>query len=224
MPLFSSAMIERHLHAVRIENPGLEEPAATRERLRELFPRGATRRMTQLGLLLGSVLDGIKLTADDTLVYASAYAESQALEDYLTSFPSASPTLFQTSIHPSAVQQVLIARQQPLPQFFPLTGHRQLAAHAVQAALLAATPRVLLCGGEERGTWLVECGVASLESFAFAVVLSNDPAGALGTLRLTANDEPDSALTLPEFFTLLRERRPLHQAAAPGLTLDLAWH
>jgi hypothetical protein len=216
-------MIERYLQRVRIEDPGREEPGATRERLRELFPRGATRRMTQLGLLLGSVLDGLDLAEEDTLVYASTYGESRALEDYLASFPSASPTLFQTSIHPSAVQQVLVARQQPVRRFFPLTGRRQLAAHAVQAALLAPAPRAILCGGEERGTWLLERGAASDAAFAFAVVLSADPAGAIGRLRLTPGDGPDGALTLEEFFAALRDRRPLHQAAAPGLNLVLAW-
>ncbi len=224
MPAFSSAMIERHLHAVHIENPGLEEPAASRERLRPLFPPGATRRMTQLGLLLGSVLDGIKLAETDALVYASAYGESRALEDYLASFPTASPALFQTSIHPSAVQQVLIARQQPVHSFLPFTGRAHLAAHAVQAALLADAPRAVLCGGEERGRWLIECEAASNETFAFAAVLSDDAAGSLGLLRLAPNDENEGSLTLREFFAVLRERRPLHQAVAPGLTLTLAWH
>ncbi|HTQ29930.1 MAG TPA: hypothetical protein VMI53_01855 [Opitutaceae bacterium] len=217
-------MIERHLHAVRLEHPGHEEPEATRARLRELFPRGATRRMTQLGLLLGSVLRDLNLGADDALVYASTYAESRAIEEYLDSFPAASPTLFQTSIHPSAVQQVLIARQQPVGRFFPLTGDRQLAAHALQAALTAGSPRAILCGGEERGTWLTDCGVASAETFAFAVVLAADPAGALGTVRLIPGDEADGALALPEFFALLQERRSLRQVIAPGLTLALSWH
>lgn len=221
---FFSAMIERHIHAVRLENPGPEEPGATRARLRDLFPRGATRRMTQLGLLLGSVLHDVAPGGEDTLVYASTYAESRALEEYLDSFPSASPTLFQMSIHPSAVQQVFIARQQPVREFFPLTGNRQLAAHAIQTALLAATPRAILCGGEECATWLTDCGAASEETFAFAVVLSADPAGSLGTLGLGHDRETDGALALPEFFALLQERRPLRQAVAPGLTLTLSWH
>ena len=144
-------MLERHLHALHLEAPGLEEPAATRERVRDAFPRGATRRMTQLGLLLGAVLEKISPTEDDTLVYASTYAESRALEDYLASFPTPSPTLFQTSIHPSAVQQVLIARQQAVRNFFPHTGQAQLVAQATQTALLAPTAHTILCGGEERG-------------------------------------------------------------------------
>jgi len=215
-------MIERYIQAVGIEAPGAEEPAATRERLREAFPRGATRRMTQLGLLLGSVLGKIALTDDDTLVYASVYAESRALEEYLASFPAASPTLFQTSIHPSAVQQALIARQQPVRQFFPHTGRAQLVAHSVQTALLASTPRSILCGGEETGTWLREVGAASRETFAFALALSSDPAGALGKLSLTPSTA-DGELTLPAFFAALQHRRSLQHAAAPGLILHLTW-
>jgi len=217
-------MLERHLHAIRTESAGLEAPAATRERLREVFPPGATRRMTQLGLLLGSVLDGLMPEGDDTLVYASAYAESRTLEGYLASFPTPSPTLFQTSIHPSAVQQVLIARQRAVRDFFPLTGGPRLVANAVQAALLAPTQRAILCGGEERGTWLLERGIASSESFAFALALSQEPAGANGALTLTQTDDEGGQLTLPEFFSALHLRTRLHQPAAPGLMLTLQWN
>ena len=77
--------------------------------------------MTHLGLLTGAVLDGVPLTAADAVVYASSFAETRALEDFLASFPTASPLLFQTSIHPSAVQQVLIGRQQPVGRFWPMT-------------------------------------------------------------------------------------------------------
>ena len=98
--------------------------------------------MTQLGLLMGGVLDPLRPGEEDGLVYASSYGESRALHDYLASFPTASPTLFQTSIHPSAVQQVLIARQQPVRELFPLGGRAQLVAHAAQAALLSPAPRV----------------------------------------------------------------------------------
>ena len=219
-----SAMLERHLHAIRTEDAGLEAPAATRERLREAFPRGATRRMTQLGLLLGSVLEGSMPEGDDTLVYASSYAESLALEEYLASFPTPSPTLFQTSIHPSAVQQVLIARQRAVRDFFPLTGGPRLVANAVQAAFLAASPRAILCGGEERGTWLRERGIASSESFAFAVTLSRERAGANGALTLTQTGDDSGELTLPQFFSALHRRTALHQPAAPGLMLTLRWN
>jgi len=199
-------MIERHIHAVAIEDPGHEEPARTRERLRDIFPAGSTRRMTQLGLVLGSVLHPIAPREEDAVVYASAYAETGALEAYLASFPTASPMLFQTSIHPSAVQQVLIARERSVRQFYPLTGRLQLVAHAVQRRLR-----------------LLEHDTGSPETFAFALALSADPSGALGTLGLDASDAPEGSICLPDFFSALRDRRPLREAAAPGLTVILSW-
>ena len=216
-------MIERYLTAVRLDDPGLEDPAGTRERLRDLFPRGATRRMTQLGLLIGGVLHDLAPTEADTLVYASSFAENQALEDYLASFPHPSPTLFQTSIHPSAVQQVLIGRQQAVREFFPFTGRRQLVAHSLQAALLGTGLRSLVCGGEERGQWLREHQMGSDESFAFAIALSRESAGAIGRLRLESAGAGEGQLTLREFFRALSDRRPLRQAAAPGIELELSW-
>lgn len=218
-------MLERYLHAMSVHDAGLEEPAMTRERLKDRFPRGATRRMTQLGLLVGAALEELGPTSDDAVVYASAYAETRALEGYLESFPAASPTLFQTSIHPSAVQQALIGRQLPVREFFPLTGRRHLPAHAVQAALLSPAVRVLLCGGEERGTWLLERRAASDRTFAFALALTTDSAGALARIALAATEsaEPEPTFALPEFFDALRQRRDVRQVAAPGLRLEVQW-
>ncbi len=218
-------MIERYIIGAAAEDPGQESPAASRERLKELFPRGATRRMTQLGLLVGSVLRDLSPGETDSIVYATRFAENQALEEYLASFPTPSPTLFQTSIHPSAVQQVLIARQQPVRELFPLTGNTQLGAHALQTALITPAPRVILCGGEERGTWLREHGSASEETFTFALALTAAPAGALGRVAWTTGDEaPDAAgLTLRELFDHVRDRRNLRRTLAIGGTLEVTW-
>ena len=225
MRLYFSRMPERYLQLLSLADVGEEDPAATRERLKERFPRGATRRMTQLGLLVGAALDEMAPRADDAVVYASAYAETRALEGYLESFPGASPTLFQTSIHPSAVQQALITRQHPVEEFFPLTGRTHLVAHAVQTALLSPAPRVLLCGGEERGTWMLEQKAASDRTFAFAVALTHDSAGAIARVSLESCP-PEAAYTefaLPQFFDALRERRAIDLVAAPGLQLRLHW-
>ncbi|MES2696963.1 MAG: hypothetical protein V4773_26100 [Verrucomicrobiota bacterium] len=218
-------MPERFLHALSLADAGLEEPAATRERLKERFKPGATRRMTQLGLLVGAALEELGPRPDDALVYASAYAESRALEGFLDSFPAPSPTLFQTSIHPSAVQQALIARQQPVDEFFPLTGRAHLVAHAVQTALLCAAPRVLLCGGEERGTWMLEQRAASDRAFAFALALGGDAAGALARVALepVADSAEARSLTLPEFFDALCARQSIDAVAASGLRLVIEW-
>ena len=218
-------MPELFLHALSLADASAEDSAATRERLKERFPRGATRRMTQLGLLMGAALDELGPRPDDAIVYASGYAETGALEGFLDSFPAASPTLFQTSIHPSAVQQVLIGRQHAVGEFFPLTGRAQLVAHAVQAALLSPAPRVLLCGGEERGTWLLAQHAASARTFVFALALTRESAGSIARVALisTADEQPGAEFTLPEFFDALRARRPLDLRAAPGLHLSLTW-
>ena len=218
-------MIKAYLQAVSLGEASDEDLAGTRERLKDRFPRGSTRRMTQLGLLVGAALDELSPRADDAVVYASAYAESRALEGYLESFPSASPTLFQTSIHPSAVQQALINRQHPIGEFFPLTGRAHLVGHALQVALLSPAPRVLLCGGEEKGTWLLENKIASERAFAFALALTGDRAAALGQVTLAV--EPESVLavefSLPEFFDALQARRTLDCVASPGARLTLQW-
>ncbi len=239
MPPSSFTMLERWITALRTEDAAAEPAAATRERLKALFPPGATRRMTQLGLTLGATLQPLAPTEDDTLVYASTYAETHALESYLDSFPSPSPTLFQTSIHPSSVQQKLIQRQQPVRHFFPITGGSTLPVQALLVALLADTPRVLLCGGEERGGWLLEQNRASDRTFAFSLALSASPADALARLCIEFPDtaaladtfpapgasSPPSAppLPLPAFFDLLHHRRPYTCLVSPGRRLTLTW-
>lgn len=225
-------MLERWITALHTEDPGSEEPAATRDRFKDRFPRNATRRMTQLGLLVGATLEPLKLTENDTLIYASAYAETRAIEGYLDSFPGASPTLFQTSIHPSAVQQALIVHQQPVREFFPLTGGAFLPAQALQVALLASTSgRTVLCGGEERGTWLLENKSASDRAFAFALALSPSAEGAVGRLTLDhlANSSPASdanacvPFELPNLFDVLHARRAFEGLIAPSVRLTLTW-
>lgn len=225
MPRFFSPMLERYLLALSVEDVGLEDPAGTRERLKDRFPRGATRRMTQLGMLIGVALDQLGPKKEDTVVYASEFAETRALEGYLDSFPTASPTLFQTSIHPSAVQQALIGRQHPVGEFFPLTGRGHLVAQAFQTALVSPAPRVILCGGEERGTWLLEQRAASERTFAFALALGREPADALArvSLQAVAAETPVVALSLPEFCDALRMRQALDVVAAPGLRFCFTW-
>src|ERR1700677_1795922 len=96
----SSPMLERNIQLLATDDPREEGAAAIRERLKVHFPPGATRRMTSLGLLVGSVLEQMLPGEGDSIVYATGYAESCALEGFLESFPTPSPTLFQTSIHP----------------------------------------------------------------------------------------------------------------------------
>jgi len=211
-------MIERFIHHVGIELPSPAETLAeTRERLRDKFPRTALRRMTQLGLMLGSALERVVLTPDDALVYASTFAETRALEDFLTGFPSASPLLFQTSIHPGGVQQVLIGRQQPVARLWPLAGRARLVEHALLTALLETSPQVAVAGGEECGTWMLERGMAAPRPFAFALVLTCDAAGAAGRVAFEPAAGADGDCpALEDFARALGERRPLDWNGAGG--------
>lgn len=219
------AVMERFIHYVRVEQPPAAETAAeARERLRDKFPRAALRRMTHLGLLAGSALEGVAFAADDAVVYASTFAETRALEDYLTSFPAASPLLFQTSIHPGSIQQVLIGRQQPIARLWPLAGRARLVEQAFMAALLEPAARVLLTGGEERGTWMLEQRMASARAFAFAVELTREPMNATGRIAFVNDaggaDEPCPALE--ELADALAEHRALRWSGTGGLW-SLTW-
>ena len=222
--------MERYIHHVRVERPAATESAAdARDRLREKFPRSALRRMTHLGLLLGSTLDGVALTPEDALVYASSFAETRALEDFLASFPAASPLLFQTSIHPGGIQQVLIGRQQPIARLWPLAGRARLVEQALLTALLETAPRVIVGGGEERGTWLLEQRMASDRAFAFALELRREPENAVGRIAFAqgagsapgAAQKADEVPSLAVFADALAERRPLAwQSGARTWTVD----
>ena len=211
-------MIERFIHHVKVDIPAPEEAVAgARIRLAEKFPRTALRRMTHLGLLVGSALEGVSLGPEDALVYATSFAESRALEDFLASFPAASPLLFQTSIHPGGVQQVQIGRQQPVGRLWPLAGRARLVEQALLTVLLEPADRVVLAGGEERGTWMIESGMASDKAFAFAVVLTREADGAVGRIvfnPVISTDEPSPSLDA--FASALLERKPLAWRGAGG--------
>jgi hypothetical protein len=217
-------MIERYLHQVLVELPdAAETTAAARTRLADKFPRTALRRMTHLGLLVGSVLQETALGPEDAVVLATTFGETRALEDFLRSFPLASPLLFQTSIHPGSVQQVLIGRQQPVARLWPLAGRARLVEHALLTALLEPAERVALVGGEERGTWLAELGFASARSFAFATILSRTVAGATGRVAFTPGPAADDPCPTLEKLTLaLAARSPLGWSGAGGCW-TLAW-
>ena len=211
-------MIERFLHHLRVELPADDETAAgARARLADKFPRAALRRMTHLGLLVGSALDGAPLGPDDALVYATTFAETRALEDFLTSFPAASPLLFQTSIHPGGVQQVLIGRQQPIARLWPLAGRTRLVEQALLTALLEPAPRIALVGGEERGSWMLAHGMASARSFAFAAVLTRNATDAIARVtRVPSSVSDEPCPDLETFALALSSRRPLGWAGAGG--------
>lgn len=217
-------MIERFLHHVRVECPDAAETAVeARVRLADKFPRTAVRRMTHLGLLTGVVLENVPVTPDDAIVYASTFAETRALEEFLTSFPAASPLLFQTSIHPGGVQQILIGRQQPIARLWPLAGRARLVEHALLTALLEPATQVILLGGEERGSWMLDHHMAASRAFAFAVVLRRDSTGAVGRVSFNPHDRSDDPCpSLEDFSRALAERQLLNWSGSGGM-IDLCW-
>ena len=71
---------------------------------------------------------------------------------------------------------------------------------------------------------MLEQKAASDRSFAFALSLVPEPAGALARVSLEAA-VPGAVrdFTLPEFFDALCERRAVDLVAAPGLQLKVSW-
>lgn len=217
-------MLERFIHYVKTEAPAADEtPAATRDRLKACFPAGTARRMTLLGMMVGSTFPADHREETDAVVYASSFGESPATEQFLDSFPTPSPTLFQTSIHPSAVQQTLIGRAHPLREFLPLTGGAGLPMQAALAVLLSPAERVWWCGGEERGSWLRENGAASERSFAFTLGLTRTRSGTSVGRVAVENTDGVGTLELPEWFDLLQRRERWSGLAAPGWRLEIEW-
>jgi hypothetical protein len=91
------------------------------------------------------------------------------------------------------------------------------------AALLSPAARVLICGGEERGTWLLEHGVASERAFAFALALTREPGSTpIGRVALRTS-EAAGELGLAAFFDLVHHRRAFAGVIAPGWELELTW-
>lgn len=222
MPHSSLQVPEVYIQRLRTDDPGAEEPAHARERLKAAFPAGATRRMTTLGLIVGASVSGLEAPGMP-VVYATSYAESRALEGFLDSFPAPSPTLFQTSIHPSAVQQTLIARQQSVGEFIPLSGGELLAFHSLRASMVSPWPEVVLCGGEERGAWLLQYGLASSRTFGFAALLGRArQANSVARISVSAA-EATGTMGLGGLFDLLHNKRPFAGAIAPGWHLGIEW-
>lgn len=194
------------------------------------FPANAARRMTRLGLLLGHALREFHVEAEDAVVFATTFAEALTTERYLASFPAASPLFFQTSIHPSAIEQVLINRGFPVRELTPLAGRERLGAQAMVSALLTPAPRVFLTGGEELGTWLGDIGASSPTAFAFALRLDREPAGALGEISWSptaageTTDGTAASQDLRALFDAVRERGARRWPAPSGGELGLTWY
>jgi hypothetical protein len=221
----SPMMIERYIHKPVTLKPDGEDIAAGRNRLPPAISRRAARRMTHLGTLIARVLDSHLIDRETFLVYGSTYAETRALEDYVDSFPHPSPLLFQSSIHPSAIQQVFVSQKTPVGEFVPLIGARHLVASMLNTAFGSAAGRVVLVGGEERGTWLLDPGLASPEAWAWSFELNTVRDGAAGVVRMEAvTDNPtEDTVEHPLFFSNLAERRPMTVPNPGGGSFSISW-
>lgn len=193
--------------------------------LKSEFPGRSARRMTRLGMQLSHVLRGLEIDESCSLVYATSYSEICAIEKYLDSFPYPSPQGFQTSIHPSAVEQFLIQNKQAITEFFPLAGKEDLLFRALDLALLCQGERIILCGGEERGTWFSEVGVSSESNYAWALELSAqataDSIGCIAWSHL-AEAEGETAVII-DFLKALQAEEDYVYDSADGGKMELNW-
>lgn len=205
-------MPERFVHAYRVIDLAPATEAVELAELKKRLPGRQARRMSPLGVLVTTVLADFPVTRDSVILYATTYTESRALEAYLDSFPHASPTHFQTSIHPGGIEQALILNQQPVAALYPLAGQQDLLSQAMALAFLEDRENVIIVGGEESGTWLTEAGVASDRSFAFALQLQRQNENALATIHL---DRRPSSTPSPSLHTFAQHLDARH---------DLTWH
>jgi len=161
------------------------DPINERESVEQLIPdipRRSARRMSTLGKQMHHVLGRVRLDLDTSLIYGTCFTEAIALETYLDSMPFASPTAFQTSIHPGGIEQALIMNKQEVGALFPIAGNNRLFVQMVQTALTCTSPKAVITGGEEKGSWLIDFNLAYLRSFAFSISLSGDAHNALGEI------------------------------------------
>lgn len=200
---------------------GTEDRAAeARSRYKEFYPGRSARRMTHLGMMVGICIQKLGSEKGVPVVYASAFGESESLERFIDSFPQASPALFQSSIHPSAVEQALIPGKQAVDRFYPVTSERFLFAKALENCFLLGEEEAVLLGGEERGDWLTPFGLASGESFAFGLRLRRGGDG-LGTVSLERKVGLEAAVDT-QFSELARALQERRSVRLPSFALD-AW-
>jgi hypothetical protein len=213
------------IEAVEFIDGGNDDAANARIRYKNEFPGRTSRRMTHLGMMVSLCLQRLQVQRSIPIVYASAFAETVSLEKFIDSFPEASPAQFQSSIHPSAVEQALIPGRQAIDRFYPIISKTNLAGKGLENCFLLSDESVVLVGGEERATWLCPIGMASYESFAFGLKLSR---GGEGIGRITLNcDKPvkdSQGVSCPELSDALRNRQSIEiPSIALGGWLLIEW-
>ena len=194
------------------------------ETLRATFPSNSMRRTSSLGLLMADLWRGQQAAPDDTIIYASVYSETRALEDFLRGFPRPGPVHFQTSIHPAGVQQALVPRQLPVASFFPLVAGPHAAAQALGLALLQPSETSWVAAAEERGTWLLEANAAGDETWALLLQLGSAETPGLGTVTWdTQAPTTNNPATLNALRHALQHRLPRSFPHPSGGCITLRW-
>lgn len=187
MGQWSSSMHKRYIQSFNTIFLDPDDEVAGLARALALLPKRAARRMSRLGIMLHYLLTDLPLDLRTTLIYGTSFSECNTLESYLDSFPYASPTAFQNSIHPGGIEQALILNKQAVGAFFPVAGQRNLMLQMLKLTFTAKSEEVILCGGEEKGGWLTDFGLAHNCSFAFAMRLSESQNEACGELIWETN-------------------------------------
>lgn len=202
------------------------------DEIKAAVPRRHARRMSDLGRLVYWLFRNDPPEPEDAIVYATTFTEARALEAYLESLPHASPLAFQTSIHPGAVQQAMIALGRPVRTLLPLAGEEDLFTRMCLTGLTQQSGRVFLLTGEERGDRLLHHGLASATTWALCLRLGpgsgegNKRAGTLRWERTSTARENDTATPPPsatEIARAVHRRTPLNLPTPMGGTVYLTW-
>ena len=213
------------IEAVEFIDGGNDDAAAARSRYKSEFPGRTARRMTHLGMMVSLCIQRMQVQCGMPVIYASAFAETVSLEKFIDSFPEASPALFQSSIHPSAVEQALIPGKQAIDRFYPIISNTNLAGKSLENCFLLGDENAVFVGGEERATWLCPFGMASNESFAFGMKLTKADTG-IGRISLKQGPpvEGSEGVSLPELAEAIRNRKTIEiPSIVLGGWLQIDW-
>ena len=220
-------MHTRYIHLANTFGPFEQTEMEVVKELKRNFPPMISRRMTKLALMIGECIKGESMEVTDAVIYATTFSETACLEKYLDSFPTPSPLMFQNSIHPSGMEQVLIARKQAVEEFMSFGGDDHILHSAIVATFTSDQPTQWLIGAEEKGTWLTEKECASAFDFAYAVKLSKEAEGALAKLVWTpaqnVEDASQATTTTLDFLNILKTRKDCSMEAQSLGQLELNW-
>lgn len=218
-------MSELYIKRVAVWTESTVNDTEALARLKASFPGRSARRMTRLGMQLSHVLRELEIEEAYSMVYATSYSETCTIEKFIDSFPFPSPQAFQTSIHPGGVEQFLIQNKQAITEFFPLAGKEDLLLRALDTALLCRGESIVLCGGEERGTWLQDCCASSEINYAWAIEVQLSPSDAtVARLSWQGLSAAEGDVSIVADFIAALQTQSAYQYHAPnGGQLELNW-